>query len=90
MQTTGSALRCPNCGHALATLDLDIPSAVRTTRAGDPESPILLRVGEAARLLGISRTGMYQVIATGRVPTVKIGRSLRVRRSGLEQLAEGR
>jgi excisionase family DNA binding protein len=47
-------------------------------------APLLLRVTEGAQLLGISRTSMYQLVATGQVPLVRIGKSVRLVRSGLE------
>lgn len=84
---TDSTIRCPNCGHRLATIDLPLPTTSVPT--GNPDVPVLLRVADAARLLSVSRTSMYQLIASGRVPTVKIGRSRRVPRSGLETLASG-
>lgn len=40
--------------------------------------PILLTVEQSARRLGISRTTMYGLIASGEVQTVQIGRARRV------------
>jgi len=40
---------------------------------------LLLRVGEAAKLLAISRSKAYELIASNLIPSVKIGqRSVRV------------
>ncbi len=39
---------------------------------------MLLRVGEAAETLGISRSKCYELIASGELPSVKIGQSVRV------------
>ena len=50
------------------------------------EAPILLRVDEAARLLGVSRSHAYQLIANGSLPVVRLGRSTRVARSALDSL----
>jgi excisionase family DNA binding protein len=58
--------------------------AQASVQAGAPEPPLLLRVPEVARLLGISRSAMYQLVASAQVPVVRIGRSIRVVRKGLE------
>ena len=39
-------------------------------------------IPEAARLLGVSRSTMYQLVARGDVPVVRIGHSVRVARGG--------
>ena len=39
---------------------------------------MLLRPLEAAHTLGIGRTKIYELIATGEIPSVKIGRLVRV------------
>lgn len=43
----------------------------------------LLTVDEAATFLRISRAKAYQLCATGDLPTVRMGRSVRVRRDHL-------
>jgi excisionase family DNA binding protein len=49
------------------------------------ETPILLRVQEAANLLGVSRAKMYEVLAANnQIPVVRIGHSIRVPRAALE------
>ncbi len=45
----------------------------------------LLRVHEVARLLGIGRSKTYDLIARGDLPSLRIGRLLRVPRHALEQ-----
>jgi excisionase family DNA binding protein len=39
---------------------------------------LLLRVGEAAETLGMGRSTVYELIAAGVLPAVKVGKSLRV------------
>lgn len=46
---------------------------------------LLLRVPEAAEALGISRSQMYQLVAAGVVPVIRIGRSVRVPIEALRQ-----
>ena len=45
--------------------------------------PLLLTVEEAAAVMRISRTGAYNAIAEGTVPSVRIGRSIRIPRDRL-------
>ncbi|HZU60732.1 MAG TPA: helix-turn-helix domain-containing protein [Solirubrobacteraceae bacterium] len=48
----------------------------------------LLRVEEAARLLRIGRSKLYQLLARGELPVVRIGRSVRIPRRALEEWIE--
>lgn len=43
----------------------------------------LYTVEQAAALLGIGRTKVYELVSSGRLPSVTIGRSRRIRRSAL-------
>lgn len=45
----------------------------------------LLRVTEAAEMAGIGRTLAYEFVWGGEWPSVKIGRALRVPRTGLQK-----
>jgi excisionase family DNA binding protein len=45
---------------------------------------ILLRAEEVAELLGIGRSKVFEMIAAGDLPTVRIGRCVRVPRDRLE------
>lgn len=56
---------------------------------------LLLRPGEAAEVLGIGRSRMYEIIAAGLIPCVRIGKTVRVPAEALrqwisEQLSEQR
>lgn len=51
---------------------------------------LLLRIEEAARRLGISRSTAYQLVATGQLPVVKIGRATRVPAAALRLFIEER
>ena len=89
--TPGPAVRCPACGHALFTLDEPAwPShaAAETYPAGASQAgPLLLRVTEAAELLGISRSSLYQLLATGRLKAVRLGRTVRIPRREVDRIA---
>ena len=58
------------------------------------ELPAVLTVDEARRVLRIGRRQLYRAIARHDVPAVKLGRSIRIPRSGLQAWlaasAEGR
>lgn len=45
----------------------------------------LLRIGEAAKYLGIGRKMVYQLIELGEVKAVKVGRSVRIEKKSLDQ-----
>ena len=43
----------------------------------------LLRADEVARILGLGRTKVYAMLASGELPVVRVGRCLRVPADGL-------
>lgn len=49
--------------------------------------PLLYRMSEAAKLLAVSRSTAYELAKSGALPTVRVGRSLRVPRVALERLS---
>ncbi len=46
---------------------------------------LLLKPSEVAEALGVGRTTAYELIRTGRLPTIRVGRSVRVPRAELER-----
>ena len=50
--------------------------------------PLLVSVEEAAGLLGIGRTTLYELIRRGDVRPIRIGRCVRIPRRELEGLVE--
>ena len=42
------------------------------------ENRLMLRPGEAADALGVSRAKIYELIATGALPSVRVGASIRL------------
>ena len=48
------------------------------------EGKLLLRVTEVAYLLGLSRSEIYKLISSSDLPSIRIGRSVRVPRGALE------
>jgi excisionase family DNA binding protein len=45
---------------------------------------LLLRPAEAAEVLGVSRSKLYELMASGTLPTVRLGKCVRVSRVELE------
>ena len=52
------------------------------------EMPLLLSVTEAASLLRVGRTLAYELIARGDLPYVRLGRTIKLPRAGLEEWIE--
>lgn len=55
-----------------------------------PVEPICVRINDAARMIGVGRTKLYELIATGEVETVKIGKATRVTTASLHNLIRQR
>ncbi|HEX6349874.1 MAG TPA: helix-turn-helix domain-containing protein [Candidatus Dormibacteraeota bacterium] len=51
---------------------------------------LLLNAEETARLLGLGRTKVYEMLAAGELPVIHIGRSVRVPRAALADWIAGR
>jgi len=54
-------------------------------RPGAVVEPLLLRASEAAVVLGIGRTKVFEMLASGELPAIRIGRCLRVPKDRLER-----
>jgi excisionase family DNA binding protein len=50
--------------------------------------PLLLRMTEAARLIGVGRSTIYELANRGEIPVVRIGRAVRVPARALHEWAE--
>jgi excisionase family DNA binding protein len=53
------------------------------------EQPLALTVDQARALLQVSRGSMYELIRTGQVKSIRLGRTIRIPRHALEQLLDG-
>ena len=53
-----------------------------------PDTPLLLAVPDAARLLGIGTTLTWDLVRAGAIPSVKLGRRVLIPRAALECLAQ--
>lgn len=61
---------------------LRLPQLNRFEKGGAME-PLLLTVEEAAGQLGLGRTKVYELMASGALPAVKVDRCRRIRREDL-------
>ena len=55
-----------------------------------PVEPICVRVNDAARMIGVGRTKLYELIANGELETVKFGKATRVTTASLRELVRRR
>ena len=53
-----------------------------------PVEPICVRGNDAARMIGIGRTKLYELISSGELETVKIGKATRITTASLPRLVE--
>ena len=53
------------------------------------ENGQLLKASEVARILNISRSLVYNLIQTGKIPHIRINQSVRVRQDDLNKFIEG-
>ena len=52
------------------------------------ETPLLLTVPEAARLLHLGRNSVYELVACRQLPALRFGRAIRIPRASLEAWVE--
>ena len=57
-------------------------------KAPPPVEPICVKVNDAARMIGVGRTKLYELIAAGAVDVVKLGKSTRITTASLRNLVE--
>lgn len=53
-----------------------------------PVEPICVRVNDAALMIGVGRTKLYELISSGELETIKIGKATRVTTASLHKLVE--
>jgi excisionase family DNA binding protein len=67
---------------------MDTP--VSTEEAGMSEQPLLLRPEDAARILSLGRSKVFEMIASGELPSLKFGKSRRIPSAALAAWVEER
>ena len=58
--------------------------------AVDCEEPVLLHAGEVARMLGLGRSKVYEMLSARELPMLKIGTAVRVPKAALMKWIEER
>lgn len=48
--------------------------------------PICVKVNDAARMIGVGRTKLYELIASGEIEAIKLGKSTRITTASLKKL----
>lgn len=59
-----------------------------STNDQPPTAPLLLKVEQAATMLGIARTSIFRLIGAGQIESVQVGRLRRVPVACLENYVE--
>ncbi len=52
--------------------------------------PLLLNISQVAKMLGLGRTKVYELIATEGLPVIRFGRAVRISVASLQQWIERR
>jgi excisionase family DNA binding protein len=56
----------------------------------EPAAPQILTVAETAKLLRKGRNAIYEAVASGELPALRIGRTIRIDRRVVDRLLEGK
>jgi excisionase family DNA binding protein len=78
----------PDAMHRFGLGPRPAPREPKPTPKLDPDQPMLSTIPEAARQLGLSTRTLERMIAEGKIDTVKVGRSRRIRTRDLIAIAE--
>ena len=54
--------------------------------APPPVEPICVKVNDAARIIGVGCTKLYELIASGEIQVIKLGKSTRITTASLHEL----
>lgn len=55
-------------------------------KAPPPVEPICVKVNDAARMIGVGRTKLYELIASGEIEVVKLGKSTGITTASLHKM----
>jgi excisionase family DNA binding protein len=65
-------------------------TSTSSKRPADGQIPQLYSIDEVCKALGMGKSWTYRRIKSGEIPSVKLGRSIKVRREDLEEYLESR
>jgi excisionase family DNA binding protein len=92
MENAKKATDLPEAAQVYYNLGKYFMSQADTTErpnVPDGGQRLTFTVPEVAALLGLSRNGAYEAVATGQIPSIRIGRRLLVPRVALERMLAG-
>jgi excisionase family DNA binding protein len=71
-----------------ATMSVRCQEVMKTkaSLSEDQSHPIAISVGEAAKLLGLSRASAYEAVHTGQLPSIRFGKRIIIPRAALEKV----
>jgi len=72
----------------LSVVERDEESTMQESESVTAARPLVVSVGEAATLLGISRAHAYELVARGELAHIRLGRRLVVPRRAIDELIE--
>jgi excisionase family DNA binding protein len=75
---------------ALLELEEPLPKKSGTADDSNGRLPQLLSIDELCEVLGMGRSWIYRRLKSGEIPSVKLGRSIKVKRQDLEEYLESR
>jgi excisionase family DNA binding protein len=76
---------------ALSEIEAALPEDGDTSeRLGSREGLQLLSIAEVCRTLGMGKSWTYRRLKSGEIPSVKLGRSIKVKREDLEDYLDSR
>ncbi|MEV7776814.1 helix-turn-helix domain-containing protein [Kitasatospora sp. NPDC088351] len=85
-----TSLELARVAHALGTTEQVLLRLIADQSSAADPTLVALTVEEAARRLGVGRTTMYALVASGEVPAVTIGRLRRVPAEALKEYVTAR
>ncbi|WP_043779474.1 helix-turn-helix domain-containing protein [Deinococcus ficus] len=65
----------------------DTPPLPKNSPDPEPTTPLLLTVPQTAKLLQLGLNRVYEMCRTGELPTVNVGKQVRIPRQALERWA---
>ena len=76
---------------AISEIETDLPEdGELSERLGNREGLQLLSIAEVCRALGMGKSWTYRRLKSGEIPSVKLGRSIKVKQEDLEEYLENR
>jgi excisionase family DNA binding protein len=78
--------------EAFVTYEESLSNGISSSskRPADGQVPQLYSIDEVCKALGMGKSWTYRRIKSGEIPSVKLGRSIKVKREDLEEYLESR